>query len=123
MSEKPNFFSDTIPTASTATHTATPTGDATGGVIPYKNPQALIGYYTGLAAFALSCLPGIGLILGIVALVLGIRGFRAYRKTPVIGGPVHAWIAIAGGSFALLLGLVFLGFILAGILGAAAQGR
>ena len=112
MSEKPNLFSDKIPTAPMATPNAAPAGDATGGVIPYKNPQALIGYYTGLAAFAFSCIPPLGLPIGIVALVLGIRGFRAYRKTPVIGGPVHAWIAIAGGSFALLLGLLVAGLIL-----------
>ena len=33
-------------------------GDATGGVIPYKNPMALTGYYLGF----LSLLPLIGIL-------------------------------------------------------------
>ena len=45
-------------------------GDSTGGLIPYKNPKALIAYYLGI----LSGLPLIGFPLGIAAFVLGIRG-------------------------------------------------
>src|SRR5262245_8078004 len=41
--------------------------DATGGIIPYKNPHALTAYYLGL----FSIIPLIGFILGIVALALG----------------------------------------------------
>jgi len=69
-------------------------GDATGGLIPYKNPLALIGYYCAVA----SLLPCIGFPIAIVALVLGILGLRAVKKNPVISGTVHAWIAIVGGA-------------------------
>jgi hypothetical protein len=85
-------------------------GDATGGVIPYKNPKALIAYYLGI----LSGLPLIGLPLGIVAFVLGIMGLKDRAKNPVIKGSVHAWIGIGcGGIFALFWGLVGLSIIIA----------
>lgn len=77
-------------------------GDGTGGVIPYKNPAALIAYYLGLFSF----IPLIGLFLAIPALVLGIMGLRARSRNPVIRGSVHAWIGIVlGGIFTLLWGL------------------
>ena len=73
-------------------------GDATGGLIPYKNPKALIAYYLGIA----SGLPLIGLPLGIAAFVLGILGLRARKENPVIKGSAHAWIGIGcGGIFTL----------------------
>ena len=49
------------------------TGDATGGLIPYKNPQALTAYYLGI--FGL--FPAIGLLLAIPAVILGILGLKA----------------------------------------------
>jgi hypothetical protein len=76
-------------------HIAPPAGD--GGVstlIPYKNPPALIGYYTSIA----SLIPGLGLLLGPVAIVLGIVGFRAYRREPNLKGAAHAWVAIILGA-------------------------
>ncbi|MEC9188944.1 MAG: hypothetical protein VX520_07015, partial [Planctomycetota bacterium] len=45
-------------------------GDATGGVIPYKNPMALTGYYLGF----LSLLPLIGILFTIPAIILGFIG-------------------------------------------------
>ncbi len=78
-------------------------GDATGGLIPYKNPQALIAYYLGL----LSGLPLIGFPLGIAAFILGILGLRARRRNPLVKGSVHAWIGIGcGGIFAVFWGLL-----------------
>jgi len=74
-------------------------GDATGGVIPYKNPRALISYYLGL----FSLFPVLGLILGVVAIVLGIQGIKFYRKHPQVRGIVHAWIGICAGAGAMLL--------------------
>ena len=73
-------------------------GDKTGGVIPYKNPQALIGYYLGFG----SLLPLIGLPFTIPAIVLGIMGLAKYKKNPVIKGQVHAWIGIIFGFIGLL---------------------
>lgn len=74
-------------------------GDSTGGVIPYKNPKALIAYYLGI----FSGLPLIGLPLGIAAFVLGIMGLRDRKRNPVIKGSVHAGIGIGCGGFFSLL--------------------
>ncbi len=49
-------------------------GDATGGLIPYKNPPALIGYYFGI----FSLIPGLGLVLG----AIGVR---------ILGFPKQTW--------------------------------
>ncbi|NNJ25422.1 hypothetical protein [Alienimonas chondri] len=74
-------------------------GDSTGGVIPYKNPPALIAYYLGIG----SGFPLIGLPLGIAAFVLGIMGLKKRRANPAVKGSAHAWIGIGcGGFFALL---------------------
>lgn len=84
-------------------------GDATGGVIPYKNPKALIAYYLGI----LSGLPVIGLPIGIAAFTLGIMGLKARKQNPAIKGSLHAAIGIGcGGFFALFWGLVIVGIAL-----------
>ena len=41
-------------------------GDATGGIIPYKNGPALMAYYLGI----FSLIPCLGLVLAIPAFVL-----------------------------------------------------
>jgi hypothetical protein len=85
-------------------------GDATGGIIPYKNPRALIAYYLGI----LSGLPLIGLPLGIAAFILGFQGLRDRRRNPVIKGSVHAGIGIGCGClFSLLWSVVIVGLIIA----------
>ncbi|MBC7855655.1 MAG: DUF4190 domain-containing protein [Pirellulaceae bacterium] len=80
-------------------------GDGTGGVIPYKNPYALIAYYTGI--FGLFCcftpLP-----LGIVPVVLGIIGLKKRAENPVIKGSVHAWIGIVLGSISTICSILFI---------------
>lgn len=74
-------------------------GDATGGIIPYKNPQALVGYYCGV----FSLIPFLGLPLGIAAIPLGILGLRKSRARPAVRGAVHAWVAITLGVISVLL--------------------
>ena len=69
-------------------------GDSTGGIIPYKNPPALAAYYCGI----FSLIPCVGLILGIVAVILGVRGLRRRMQHPLVRGQVHAWIGIILGS-------------------------
>ena len=87
-------------------------GDATGGVIPYKNPKALIAYYLGL----FSGLPLIGFPLGVVAFVLGILGLIARNRNPAIKGSVHAAIGIGcGGVFAIIWGGVIIVMIFAAV--------
>ena len=67
--------------------------DATGGVIPYKNPPALIAYYCGLFSLA-ACIPipFLFLPLPIAALWLGIKGLKKANAEPHARGRVHAWI-------------------------------
>lgn len=79
-------------------HSSRNDGDATGGVIPYKNPCALTSYYLGIA----SGLPLIGLLFAIPAIVLGILGLRARSKNPAVKGSVHAGIGIGCGTIFLL---------------------
>src|SRR5258706_127443 len=74
-------------------------GDATGGVIPYKNPYALTAYYVGIFSLLCCITP---LPLGIVPIVLGIIGLRQRARNPVIKGSVHAWIGIVLGALSTL---------------------
>jgi hypothetical protein len=74
-------------------------------LIPYKNSNALIAYYLGV----FSLIPFFGMILGIVALILGLQGLAFYKQHPETKGLVHAWVGI-------IMGSVFgIGQILAGI--------
>lgn len=85
-------------------------GDATGGVIPYKNPHALTAYY--LSIFGL--FPLIGILLAIPAVILGISGLKKRKRNPVIKGSVHAWIGIVLGSLSILYnGLIIVAMIVA----------
>ena len=72
-------------------------GDATGGLIPYKNKCALIGYYLGVFSIFI---PVVG---GIASVVLGIMGLIAKKKNPAVRGTAHAIVAI-------VLGIVTAGF-------------
>lgn len=71
--------------------------DATAGIIPYKNPHALTGYYLGI----FSVIPFIGFILSIPALILGVVGLKKRTRNPQIRGGAHAWVAICVGGFSL----------------------
>ncbi len=76
-------------------------GDATGGVIPYKNLPALLAYYLGIFSF----IPILGLFLAVPAVILGIIGLKKRRENPAIKGSLHAWIGIiVGGVFLLVWG-------------------
>ena len=84
-------------------------GDATGGIIPYKNPKALIAYYLGI----FSGFPVIGFFLAVPALVLGIMGLRDRNRNPAIKGSIHAGIGIGCGAiFTLVWGVVIIGMII-----------
>ncbi len=100
----PNPFSAPLSPPGAAPADPTLQGDATGGLIPYKNPHALIAYYLGIIA----CLPVIGIPFGIASLTLGIIGLRKRKANPVIKGSVHAIIGILGGIFSLLCGGVMI---------------
>ena len=86
-------------------------GDATGGVIPYKNMPALLAYYLGL----FSLIPCFGLFLAVPAFILGIVGLYKRSQNPAIKGSVHAWIGIVlGGLCTLLWGGLMIMSIIAG---------
>ncbi len=89
-------------------------GDATGGLIPYKNPPALIAYY--LAVFSL--LPCIGIFLGIPAVILGIIGLKQHAKNPILKGAAHAWVGIILGGLMTLLWGAGIAISIVGILNA-----
>ena len=76
------------------------TGDEEEGdaLIPWKNGRALAAYYTGV--FAL--IPGLGLILGPLALVLGILGYKYANAHPKAKGGVHAVVGIVLGILTIL---------------------
>ena len=88
-------------------------GDSTGGVIPYKNPHALIAYYLGILAL----LPLIGVPFGVASIILGFMGLSRRKKNPVIKGSVHAWIGIVFGSLSLFCGGGILVSMIFGALG------
>jgi hypothetical protein len=85
------------------------TGDATGGLIPYKNPQALIAYYLGI--FGL--IPAIGFFLAVAAFILGILGLKKRKLNPIIKGAAHAWIGIILGVISIAYHLLIVALILA----------
>lgn len=85
-------------------------GDSTGGLIPYKNPSALIAYYCGL----FSLFPLLGFFLGLAGVILGIKGLRHRAQHPETHGLIHALIGIVmGGIFTVVWGLMIIGIIIA----------
>jgi uncharacterized membrane protein HdeD (DUF308 family) len=74
-------------------------GDATGGIIPYKNPHALTAYYLGV----FSIFPVLGFFFGVAAIALGVSGLKQRKRNPVIRGSVHAWIGIVCGSLSVVV--------------------
>ena len=65
-----------------------------GGLIPYKNSQALWAYYLGI----FSLIPCVGLPLGTLGLIFGIKGLSFAKLHPETGGKGHAWTGIILGG-------------------------
>jgi len=76
-------------------------------LIPYTNPPALIGYYISVA----SLIPALGLVLGPIAVVLGVVGLRKRHADPRVKGMAHAIVAIVLGSLTTLGNIALLGFL------------
>lgn len=89
-----------------------PQGDATGGLIPYKNGMALAAYYLGV--FGL--IPVLGFPLSIGAVVLGVLGLKHAKAHPEASGTAHALVGIALGSVELLGYIALVGLVVAGVL-------
>jgi predicted Zn finger-like uncharacterized protein len=75
-----------------------PADEAISTIIPYKNARALTAYYLGV----FSLIPCLGLLLGPVALVLGILGMRYVKANPTAKGTGHAIAGIVLGSLTTL---------------------
>jgi uncharacterized membrane protein len=88
------------------------TGDATGGLIPYKNVPALVGYYVSIIGLV-PCVP----VFSIAAIVLGIMGLMKVSKEPIVKGTVHAWIAIVLGAVSLLYNTLLTVIVAIGVAG------
>ena len=89
--------------------TAAPPGqDPFDRLIPAKNPSALIAYYCGV----FSLVPCLALLLGLVAVILGIWGLKAIEKQPELPGKAHAWVGIALGGITFLANAGFLIYVL-----------
>jgi hypothetical protein len=88
-------------------------GDATGGLIPYKNAKALMSYYCGV----FSLIPCLGAILGPIAIILGFLGFSYANKHPKAAGKAHAIVGIVLGSLVTLGHLGIIVLMLIGALG------
>lgn len=106
-SEPLGYAPDTAPSGVAATTgmanppptpVTTEQGDATGGIIPYKNPPALIAYYCGV----FSLIPCVGFLLGLAAVILGVSGLKKRKQYPLIRGQVHAWLGIILGSLVII---------------------
>lgn len=82
-----------------------PAEDSLQTFVPTKNKPALMAYYFGV--FGL--IPVLGLPLSIVAIVLGIMGFKKYQQAPTPGAKGHAMTGLILGVFELL---VFVGFVI-----------
>ena len=112
MTENPAPVPPPIPPAPPPVNVVPEQGDATGGIIPYKNPHALTAYYLGI----FSCFPVLGFFLGIAAVALGVSGLKAHTRKPVIRGTVHAWIGIVCGSCSVALHLLVAALIILSVL-------
>ena len=73
--------------------------DATGGLIPYKNPYALVGYYLSI----FSMIPFVGIPLGVAGIICGIVGVRRRNRNPMMRGAAHAWFAILFSALVILV--------------------
>jgi len=62
-------------------------------LIPYKNKYALIGYYFGV----FSVIPFF--LIGIIGLLLGLKGLKYSKLNAEVHGTTHAWVAIIAGGF------------------------
>jgi|SRR5580765_1302871 len=87
-------------------------GDATGGLIPYKNAKALASYYCGV----FSLIPCLGGILGPIAIILGFMGYGYANKHPRASGKAHAIVGIVLGSLVTLGHLAVVLLIIVGAL-------
>ena len=84
-------------------------GDATGGLIPYKNKHALIAYYLGIFSFFIP-------FSGIASIILGVKGLQARKRNPVIKGSAHAIVGIVAGVCTIIFHGCAVGTVVIGVM-------
>ena len=77
-------------------------------IIPTKNAPALLSYYLGL----FSIFPLLGLPMGLVAFIQGIKGWRMANETPHVSGKAHAGIGIGCGTVGFLFNFAIIVFVI-----------
>jgi len=77
------------------------TGDVFGDFTPRRNPLAVRSYVTALYGLT----PLLGLVLGLVAIVLGLIGLKRQRLDPDVGGANFATAGIVIGSIDLIFNI------------------
>jgi hypothetical protein len=82
--------------------------DVATSIIPTRNPAALWAYYIGL----FSLFPGLGPLMGIFAVVMGIRALKVAAVNPELKGRVHAVIGIIAGAFFGGISVLFTLFVI-----------
>ena len=95
----PGVFMLNTPTTFVAGAMPSSQSDATGGLIPYKNPYALVGYYLSI----FSMIPFVGIPLGVAGIICGIVGVRRRNRNPMMRGAAHAWFAILFSALVILV--------------------
>ena len=68
-------------------------------IVPVRNRHALGAYYCGL----FSGFPFLGLPLGLIGIVQGIKGLRLNARYPEVKGKTHAWVGIIAGILGILV--------------------
>lgn len=86
--------------------------DSLSSVIPYKNSASLVAYYVGLFSF----IPFIGIVMGVIAVVYGIKALNHVKSFPESKGKVHAVLGIVFGILFGALSLLLSIGILAAII-------
>lgn len=86
-------------------------GGSIGGLIPYRNSAALIGYYLGV----FSLIPVLGIPLGIVAVILGSKGLKFAKLNPDAKGVGHAWTAIILGGLSAVGYTLLIAALISGV--------
>lgn len=81
-----------------------PRSDGFQTLIPTKNAMALAAYYTGV----FSLIPCAALVLGPLAVFLGIRGLNRCRHHPELPGKAHAFVGIVLGAITGIANYYFL---------------
>jgi hypothetical protein len=103
-SEKPPVFAPPSPPPTSPNFIDT--------LIPAKNGDALLSYYSGL----FSIFPLLGAILGLVAIVKGRTGLQKTKADPHLPGATHARVGIGCGLIGLLFNLGLIGLLIAALL-------